>query len=105
MQQTWKKRAKEDTSLLGERIGQVSGFSTLSTGDRPTLPQLMALKCPDGTEIGIIERTSPNWDYLGLGLDFEGHVLQTINQNAFHQFHLADRAYCKLGCRGGVNNQ
>jgi len=53
----------------------------------------MALKCRDGTEIGIIERTSPNWDYLGLGLDFESHVLQTINQNAFHQ---ADRACMNL---------
>jgi len=63
--------------------------SILLTGDRPTLPQLMFLECPDGTIIRIIDRTSPNWNSLGLGLEFEGHVLQTINQNAFHQANRA----------------
>ena len=43
------------------------------------------MKCPDGTEIRIIDETTPTWNKLGLSLEFEGHVLETINQKAFFQ--------------------
>ena len=39
----------------------------------------MSLECPGGTIIRIIEKTSHNWYNLGLGLGFEGHVLDAID--------------------------
>jgi len=86
--QTWKKRANEDTSPLSrvERIRQLISFSTLSTDDRPTLPQLMFLKCPDGTIIRIIDETNHKLDKLALaGLDFKGNELETIKQKSFYK--------------------